>query len=392
VSAPIRVLQVVQNLNYGGMERLIGELLVRLDPETFEPHLMVLGYVGRFGANLPSRVGVHRSPPLSKWSMLWPRGLARAIAAIGPDIVHTHGGVWYKASLAARLAEVPRLVHTDHGRLTPDPWRSRQLHRMASRRTDAIVAVSEPLSAYLARRVVADPSRLETIVNGVDTGEWRPGPDSGMLRRELGIGPEVPILGSIGRLEPIKGYDVMVEAYARLRAGWSRPGPPPVLVVGGDGIDRASLVALGRERGLEGLFLLGWRDDVHAFHAAFTLFTMSSRSEGTSVSLLEAMSAGLCPVVTDVGGNRDVLGTELSHRLVRPEDPAALAQAWTAALADRAALERDARAARRRIEEAYSLDAMVRAYQRLYRRVIGGAGVRRSDSARARIPDRAPSG
>lgn len=391
MTAPVRVLQVVQNLNYGGMERLIGELLVRLDPETFEPHLMVLGYVGRFGQNLPSRVGVHQSPPLSKWSMLWPRKLARAIAAIDPDIVHTHGGVWYKASLAARLARVRRLIHTDHGRLTPDPWRSRRLHRMASRRTDAIVAVSQPLSAYLGRRVVADPSRLLTIVNGVDTDQWRPGPDTGVLRRELGVGPEVPILGSIGRLEPIKGYDVMVEAYARLRAGWPGPGPAPVLVVGGDGVDRARLVALGR--GLEGLFLPGWRDDVHAFHAAFTLFTMSSRSEGTSVSLLEAMSAGLCPVVTDVGGNRDVLGAELSHRLVRAEDSAALAEAWTAALADRAGLERDARAARRRIEQAYSLDAMVRAYERLYLRVMdSGAGVRPSASARVRSRDRAPSG
>jgi len=362
------VLQIVQNLNYGGMERLIGELVVRLDPGEFEPHLMVLGYVGRFGQDLPDRVALHPPPRLSKASMLWPRRLAADITAIAPDIVHTHGGVWYKASLAARLARVRRIVHTDHGRIMPDPWRSRWLHRLASRRTDAVVAVSQPLATYLAARVMSDPSRLLTIVNGVDTDAWRPCPDTGALRRELGLEANLPIIGSIGRLEPIKGYDVMVEAYARLRAEWRGPGPAPALVIGGDGIDRARLVELGSRLGLDGgLFLLGWRDDVPAFHAAFTLFTMSSRSEGTSVSLLEAMSAGLCPVVTDVGGNRGVLGPELRHRLVPPENPAALAEAWSAALTDRVTREGDAAAARRRVEEGFSLDAMVRAYERLYR-------------------------
>jgi glycosyltransferase involved in cell wall biosynthesis len=368
VSPRLRVLQIVQNLNYGGMERLIGELVVRLDPEEFEPHLMVLGYVGRFGQGLPNRVALHPPPRLSKASMLWPRRLAADIAAIAPDIVHTHGGVWYKASLAARLARVRRIVHTDHGRIMPDPWRSRWLHRLASRRTDAVVAVSQPLATYLAARVMSDPSRLLTIVNGVDTDAWRPCPDTGALRRELSLAANVPIIGSIGRLEPIKGYDVMVEAYARLRGEWRGPGPAPALVVVGDGVDRARLVELGARLGLDGgLFLLGWRDDVRAFHAAFTLFTMSSRSEGTSVSLLEAMSAGLCPVVTDVGGNRGVLGPELRHRLVPPENPAALADAWAAGLTDRAARERDGSAARRRVEEGFSLDAMVRAYERLYR-------------------------
>jgi glycosyltransferase involved in cell wall biosynthesis len=370
MSRRLRVLQIVQNLNYGGMERLIGELVDRLDPERFEPHLMVLGYVGRFGEDLSSQVVLHPPPLLSKWSMLWPRRLAADIATIAPDIVHTHGGVWYKASLAARLAGVRWIVHTDHGRIMPDPWRSRWLHRVASRRTDVIVAVSQPLASYLAARVVADPSRLVTIVNGVDTGLWRPCPDTGALRRELALASNVPILGSIGRFQPIKGYDVMVDAYARLRAEWPGPGPVPALVVGGDGPDRARLLEAGHQLDLDGgLFLLGWRDDVHAFHAAFTLFTMSSRSEGTSVSLLEAMSAGLCPVVTDVGGNRDVLGPELQHRLVPPENPAALATAWAAALGDRERRERDALVARQRVEERFSLNAMVRAYERLYQRL-----------------------
>lgn len=101
-------------------------------------------------------------------------------------------------------------------------------------------------------------------------------------------------------------------------------------------------------------------------HAAFTIFTQSSRSEGTSISLLEAMSAGLCPVVTDVGGNAYVLGPALRHRLVPSESPKALAAAWNNALREPRRRAEDAAAARRRIESEFALPVMVRAYENLY--------------------------
>jgi glycosyltransferase involved in cell wall biosynthesis len=369
VTRRLRVLQVVQNLDYGGMERLIVDLVTRLDPARFEPQVLVLGGVGRFAEDLPSHVPLHRAPPLSKFSMLWPAGLISVLRQLRPDILHSHSGVWYKSSLAARRAGIPVVVHTDHGRPTPDPLARRLLERVAARRTDVVVAVSSALEQRLRNTVVGGAAPVELIVNGVDTEAHRPLPDDGRIRRELGLAPDVPILGSIGRLELIKGYDVMLAAYGRLQAEWSGPGPVPALVVGGDGSERERLQALARSQGLQRAFLLGWRDDVEALHASFSLFTMSSRSEGTSVSLLEAMSAGLCPVVTDVGGNRSVLGGELHHRLVPSENHAALAAGWATALDNREGRARDARAARCRVERDFSLDAMVRSYERLYQRL-----------------------
>jgi glycosyltransferase involved in cell wall biosynthesis len=369
VTRPLRVLQVVQNLDYGGMERLIVDLVTRLDRKRFESHVLVLGGIGRFAEHLPAHVPLVRTPPLSKLSMLWPAGLISVLRKLGPDILHSHSGVWYKSSLAARRAGVPIVVHTDHGRPTPDPAARRLLERVAAGRTDLVVAVSTALERRLTETVVRGVAPVELIVNGVDTDAHRPMPDNGAVRRELGLSHDVPIVGSIGRLQPIKGYDVMLAAYGELRARWSGPEPAPVLVVGGDGPDSEGLQSRARSQGLEGAFLLGWRDDVEALHASFTLFTMSSRSEGTSVSLLEAMSAGLCPVVTDVGGNRAVLGTDLQHRLVPSEDPAALAAAWQSALTDEQSRRRDAAEARCRIERAFSLDAMVRSYEALYQRL-----------------------
>jgi glycosyltransferase involved in cell wall biosynthesis len=257
----------------------------------------------------------------------------------------------------------------------PDPWLARCLGWLASRWTDRVVAVSDALRQHLAEQVVANPDRLVLIPNGVDTAVFRPQPASGRIAVELGFEPGSPVVGSIGRLEHIKGYDVLIEAFALLLQGWDQ-GPLPLLVVAGEGSERPRLETLVRRRGLGArVRLLGWRDDVHDLHAAFTLFAMGSRSEGTSVSLLEAMSAGLCPVVTAVGGNRAVLGPELAHRLVPGEDPVRLAEALRQALSDPQRLAADGQAARRRVEERFSLDAMVQAYEGVYLEGWARAGV-----------------
>lgn len=368
-SAParrIRVLQLIQNLNYGGMERLLADIVRRVDRERFESHVLCLQYLGRFSEGLEDWAELHVAEPMTRASMIWPASLIRQIRRIGPDVVHTHSGVWYKGTLAARRAGVPLLIHTEHGRHVPDPAMSRIVDGFAARRTDHVVAVSEQLARLLRSSLRVDPSRVQVVYNGVDTDEFRPRTDDQVLRAELGIGAATPIIGSIGRLEYVKGYDVMIEAFARLRASWHED-PAPVLVIAGEGRQRPALVELVKQHSLEAAVrLLGWRDDVHDLHAAFALFTMSSRSEGTSVSLLEAMAAGLCPVVTDVGANGHILGHELSHRLLPAEDPAALAAAWRSALSQPDRLRADGAAARRRVSDAFGLERMVSAYERLY--------------------------
>jgi glycosyltransferase involved in cell wall biosynthesis len=363
----LRVLHVIQNLNYGGMERLFADIVRLLDHELIESHVMVMDYLGRFGEGLEHYATIHKAPRMSRWSMVYPGALIRMLREINPDVVHTHSGVWYKVSLAARRARIARLIHTEHGRKAPDPWLDRFIGRQASRRTDVVVAVSEVLAHQLKTCVVQDPTRVVVVPNGVDTELHRPRPDTGIIRRELGLDADVPIIGSIGRLEPIKGYDIMVEAFALLRDWWPEGSKPPVLVVGGEGSDRLKLDTMIADRGLEGsAFLLGWRDDVADLHSAFTFFTMSSRSEGTSVSLLEAMSSGLTPVVTDVGGNAAVLGSTLRPLLVPSNNPAALAKVWLIMLEDGRARSAYSQRARARVQEGFSLEAMVQAYQRLY--------------------------
>ena len=365
-SARIRVLHVIQNLNYGGMERLLADIVRRMDPQRFEPHVLALQFLGRFSEGLSDVATLHVAGPMTRLSMLRPASLSKRIAAIAPGAVHTHSGVWYKASLAARMAGVPKIIHTEHGRAKPDPLKSRIVDSLAAGRTDVVVAVSDQLGEQLIASRIAPARCVRVVRNGVDIDAFRPRADDGALRRALGIPPGAPVFGSIGRLEPIKGYDVMIEAMRCAVHQWN-DGPAPVLVIAGEGSERPRLERLIDDYSLRAhVRMLGWRDDAHALHAMFTLFTMSSHSEGTSVSLLEAMSAGLCPVVTDVGGNRAVLGDRLTHRMVAPANPTALAAAWIDALQQKERLGDDGLTARGQVASAFDLGSMVRAYEHLY--------------------------
>lgn len=360
----LRVVHVVQNLNYGGMERLISDLALRVDPERHESHILALQYLGHFAEGLEGRVGLHLCPRQPRWSSLWPAGLTRVLRGLAPDVVHSHSGVWLKAVRAARCAEVPLVIHTEHGQGRPGSLSDRLIERLAASRTDVVVAVSDALAERMLMQRIGNHTQMRVVANGVDPNRFCVPPVP--LHAELGVEPETPLIGSVGRLEPIKGYDVMVDAFAQLLSAWSGSAPP-VLVLVGDGAEREALVDLAHRRGIAGrVRFLGWRDDIAGILPTLSLFTMSSRSEGTSVSLLEAMAAGLCPVVTDVGGNAAVLGEPLRHRLVPPLDPAGLAAAWMAALADPPALRADAAMARERVRTAWSVDAMVRRYEEIY--------------------------
>jgi glycosyltransferase involved in cell wall biosynthesis len=358
-----RVLHVVLDLQAGGLERVVADLITGTDHARFELHLLAIRFLGRHAAGLEAFAALHTAPPQSRLSLIRPVALTRTIRGIAPDIVHTHSGVWYKASLAARLAGVPRVLHTDHGRHLPDPWIDRELDARAARRTDLVVAVSDALARQLASTVVGDPGQIRVVRNGVDTQAFAPAPDASPARFDWSSGAIV--IGSVGRFDRVKGYDVMLDAFSRFLGEWT--GPETLLVLAGEGPEEAALRAMAATLGIaHRVRFVGWRSDTPQLYRSFDLFTLASRSEGTSVSLLEAMSSGVPPVVTDVGGNAAILGPRLAHRLVPAEDPGALAASWMAALADLSARESERRTARARVEADWSLAAMVRHYEALY--------------------------
>jgi glycosyltransferase involved in cell wall biosynthesis len=375
-SGPIRIAYLIPGLHYGGMERLLHDLTKSLPPRGFEVHVVIVGgFFGRFAEGLADVAHLHQVPAMSKLSLVYPGPLVDVLRRIAPDVVHSHAGVWFKASRAARLAGVPVVIHTEHGRRVPDLVTDRWIDNLASRSTDMVIAVSEALAEVLRGRVVHDPRRLRVITNGVDVERLRPAPDVAALRRDLDIPPGTPVIGSVGRLEPVKNYQLTLRALARM--GEHEAGPPPLLLLVGDGSERGMLEELARTLGVaDRVRFLGWRDEVERLYGAFDLFTLSSRSEGMSISLLEAMSTGSCPVVTDVGGNRGVLGPELASSLVPSGDDAALAAAWRHHLADAGLRQTVGRRARARVQREFSLERMVDDHVEIYRQLTTAARLR----------------
>lgn len=364
--APIRVAHIIQNLNYGGMERVLHDLAERLPSHGFDTHIVVFEYLGHFASGLEDRVTFHQVPPMTRTSLIYPKQLMRLFRTLAPDIVHSHAGAWIQAARAARAVGVPAVVHTEHGRPSPVPLMDRLIDNHASRRTDVVISVSEALAGVLRAEVVHDPARVRVVTNGVNLDRLSPGTDRATIRMELGIPPDAFVIGSIGRLERVKNYALALRALAQLPALPDQS--PPRLVLAGDGSERGALELLARELGIATrVTFLGWRQDAERLYGAFDLFTLPSRSEGTSISLLEAMSSEVCPVVTDVGGNRAVLGATLDSLLVPDNDVGALAAGWYRVMADpqrRAAYAADAR---RVVATRFSLDQMVDAHATLYR-------------------------
>lgn len=244
------------------------------------------------------------------------RELRRILRRRRPDVLHTHtakaGTTGRVASRLAGRARPAATVHTFHGHVLRgyfDPRRERLfalVERTLARRTGALVAVSDEVRDDLVALGVAPAERIAVIPYGFDLSRLtRPGSrERDALRRELDVGPQTFVVGFAGRLTTIKRPHDLVRVLAGLRAR----GEDAVLVVLGDGPDRASVEALAQELGVAGACrFLGFRRDVARWYGAFDAFLLTSENEGTPVVAIEALAAE-CPVVaTEAGGTATVV-------------------------------------------------------------------------------------
>jgi len=360
MTAPPRrtvVLQVILSLEIGGMEQVVADLVRSLDPSRFTPVVACLKELGPLARELKtSGIPVIQVPPMPRWiSFAWPAQLVRVIRETGAEVVHMHSGCWYKALVAARQAGVTRLVYTDHGRTFPDPSYVRALDWVCARLTDRVVAVSGELGHYLATQVGVPASKLSVIINGIDPQRYRSGWDASPPGR-------LDIV-CVARLAPVKDHATLLRAMRQVLA----QAPQARLRLVGDGPERAPLQALARELGIgDRVEFAGFRRDIPAVMAQCDIFALSSLSEGTSVTLLEAMAAGRPIVATGVGGTPALIRDGENGFLVPPGRPEALAQRLLQLAGDAPLRRRMGLVNRTRVEREFGLSAMVARYQQLY--------------------------
>jgi glycosyltransferase involved in cell wall biosynthesis len=283
-------------------------------------------------------------------------------------VVHAHSGVWSRAVAAASAARVRAVVATEHGLPEEDTWLTPALMRWSARSTAHVVAVSEALQGYLTRRVRLRPERVSVIVNGIDTDRYAPGPRDPGVRARLGVAAGRRVVGIVARFTPVKNHAFLLRAFAEVAA--ARPDVDLALV--GAGPLQDDLQRMVAELGLAGRVLFpGLTADTAPVYREFDAFVLSSLSEGTSMSVLEAMASRLPIVATAVGGTPHLLDGGACGRLVPSNDVPALRTALLAVLDDAVASQGMADRARARVVEAFSHDRMVDRYEQLYRALVG---------------------
>ena len=209
-----------------------------------------------------------------------------------------------------------------------------------------------------------------TIENGVDTDRFSPAVLSGSERDAYEIPSRALVVGSVGRLEPVKAYDRLLRAVATVCARNELALPVYVLLCG-DGSQRLALEQLAASLGLgDRVRFPGWVTDPVDAYRCMDVFVLPSISEGLSVSLLEAMATGVVPIVTPVGANVDVLNGSLAGQVVPGEDPGRIAAVLGQTLASADRRRSLSTTARATVVERFSQARMIEAYTALYERLL----------------------
>lgn len=367
--APLRVMQVVLSLAPGGTERLVIDICSRLG-HGFDVSVCCLDDDGAWAGELRHRgievTALHRRPGFRPDIG---RQIARLAGDRGVDLLHCHQ---YTPFVYGRVAKywLPRLkmVYTEHGRLSdaPPSWKRQLVNPVLSRFDGPIVAVSDELRRFMIESRFPR-ERTAVIHNGIDVATLPTPGDRHRARALLGLKDEAFVAVTVARLDPVKDFACLLNAFALVR----QVAPHAHLLIVGDGPERAALSARAAQPDLAGsVDFLGLRADVRAILPAADLYVNSSISEGVSITILEAMAAGVPVVATAAGGTPEVLAEGGAGVLVPVRNPVRLAQAMIALAADPGARGNLATLGRRRVESSFTIQRMVAEYAQLYHRLL----------------------
>jgi len=365
---PVRVLHVVPQLRLGGMERGVVKLVNGLAERQIASSICTFdARLDRLKDAIDPRVPVHAlgrrhgNDPRLVWR------LVQLLRRDRPDIVHTHAwGALCEGYAAARLARVPRFVHGEHGTMELRR-RNRLVQRLIWNRADRVLSVSANLAARMAREVGVARRRIHVITNGADLARFGAVPRAA-ARRALQLGDREFVVGTVGRLVPVKDHGTLVALLVELR----RLGLECRALVVGDGPLRAELEQRARAAGLgSSLRVLGDRGDVEQVLAALDVFVLTSVSEGLPNSVLEAMASRLPVVATQVGGVDELVEHGRTGLLAGARDAAALAAAVSTLARDGGLRQQMGAAGRRKATTEFGLDRMLEQYARVYLELAG---------------------
>ena len=367
------IAHVIHHLVTGGLENGLVNLLNRLPAERYRHAVVCMKDYSDFrkrivAVDIPvfamhKRAGKDLG---TQWRLL------RLFRRLRPAIVHSRGLSGLDSLIPASLAGVGIRIHGEHGRDEQDLDGTNRkliwLRRLHNPFVTRYVVLNRELEDYLVNRVGVGRDRTTLIRNGVDVARFRPEPGNARASFPDGFrDPDLFVVGTVGRLQPVKDPCTLVRAFARAVARDHVAARRLRLVIVGDGPMRGEIERLLGESGVATLtWLVGDSTDVPRLLQGFDLFVLPSRWEGISNTILEAMACRLPVLATAVGGNLEVVEDGVTGRLVAPAAEEALAEGILGYARDPGAARRHGEAGRVRVEKEFGLERMVASYDALY--------------------------
>jgi glycosyltransferase involved in cell wall biosynthesis len=368
--APVRLAFCITELDAGGAERGLMQLVLGLDRSQWQSRVFCLGPPGPFASVLLDEgIPVRCFYAVHLWDaprIVWE--ISHELRSWQPALLQTflfHANILGR--MAGRCARVPRIVCGQRVAERRASWYGR-IDRWTDSCVDRHVCVSQGVAAYCEQFVGLPREKLVVIPNGVELARFDTATPCDWT--VFGVPADGQVLIAIGRLEPQKGIDVLLNAFATVAEQHAHSH----LVIVGDGPDRAAL-----QQQAEGLQLkqrvtfVGRRDDVPRLLAGSVALVLPSRWEGMPNVVLEAMAAAKPVIATQVEGTQELVRPGRTGWLVPVDDATALSQAMCELLGDAAAAIQLGRESQRIVSSEFTISAMVTAYDRLYRELVAAS-------------------
>ncbi|MCF6324173.1 MAG: glycosyltransferase [Gammaproteobacteria bacterium] len=365
----IKVAHLTFDMRIGGTEQVIKSLIENADPHQLDMSILCIETpLGPFADDLISSgtsiTSFTRSPGFDRNLI---KKIRSHIKEHNITVLHCHQYTPWVYGVLAAFATATKVVFTEHGRFYPDSsnWKRKLINPLLHKITAATTAISSATKDALATHENLPIKDIQVIYNGISSLVIDQNQVT-QLRKSLDISEKTLCLGTVARLDPIKNHSMMLKAFRQVLDS----GIDAKLLIVGDGEMRDDIEVLIKTLSLsQQVIMTGYQAKPHHHLALMDIYLLSSLSEGTSMTLLEAMSIGKPCVVTDAGGNPEIIKHGING-LVTPNDNAnAFANGIVIIATDTSSKESMAKKAYQIFEEKFSATSMVAQFHSLYKKI-----------------------
>ena len=354
---PVNIMHIVFSLQCGGLERVAINLAKSFNNDKYNSCICCLDTIGELKTELPEGIDVFLVKRKQGKDFLLAFKLANEIKKRKISLVHTHNmGPLLYGTLASKLVGIP-MINTRHGR------ENKSCHSLIWDFNKYIVAISNDAKKELLSCNKINTNKVNVIYNGIDIEKYSADKKNNISsKKSLGVQDSDIVIGTVARLSEEKDQITLIDAFSKINSQVRIK-----LVIAGDGPCKQKLQDHVEKLNLsEKVMFLGFRNDIPNILKALDIFVLSSLTEGISLTLLEAMAANLPIVATDVGGNPEVVEDGLTGFLVPSKSCDEMAKKIEDLISNEKLIQMMGMAGRKRVEDKFSLNSMVRKYDTLY--------------------------